>query len=82
MARRMKTNKPTNPWAAIDAMVKQDPEPMGPEWFTKEDFAARYGYTLQTANNMCRRMFCDGKLKRWIGTASYNRRKTAKYAAA
>lgn len=41
----MKTKTQSNPWAALDALMKADPEPMGPEWFTIGQFAVRYDLT-------------------------------------
>ena len=41
----MKTKTQHNPWAALDALMKTDPEPMGPEWFTIGQFAVRYDMT-------------------------------------
>jgi hypothetical protein len=40
-----KKSQLTNPWAAIDALMKTDPEPTSPEWFTIRQFAVRYGLT-------------------------------------
>lgn len=79
---RAKKSQAINPWAAIDAMVKQDPEPMGPEWFTVGDFAVRYRYSLPQSASRCKAMHLAGKLKRWIGVSANNRRKTTKYSAA
>jgi hypothetical protein len=79
---RAKKSQAINPWAAIDAMVKQDPEPMGPEWFTKDDFAARYGYSPGQAYRKCKAMYKSGVLKSWSGISATNRRLTTKYSAA
>lgn len=77
-----KKSQLTDPWAAIDALVKTDPEPTGPEWFTAAQFGERYGYDAATAHNKLDRLVKLGRLRSWKGLASANRRVTTKYRAA
>lgn len=79
---RAKKSQAINPWAALDAMLKQDPEPMGPEWFTLKDFMTRYGYSETPALRRCKAMCKSGVLKSWTGLSATNRRLTTKYAIA
>jgi len=73
----MKTKKQSNPWAALDAMMKSDPEPTGPEWFTVQQYTERYGGSVQHNTSKLNR---DTRLKRWKGTSGHNRRITVKYS--
>jgi hypothetical protein len=54
--------KPTNPWAAIDAIVKAAPEPTGPGWFSIEEYTERYGGN--PAHNMAK-LRKDPRFERW-----------------
>lgn len=74
----MKTTK-SNPWAAMDAIVNANPEPMGEEWFTAESVAARYNITFAAAQGRLTRMSAAGKLEAWKGMARENSRTTRKY---
>lgn len=56
-----------NPWASIDAIMKQESEPSREDgWFTLLDFCARYGHNKEgsSAGRMLRRLVGEGKLER------------------
>jgi hypothetical protein len=72
--------KPTDPWAALDAIVKYEAEPTGPEWFTVEQFAERYKISYASAGSKCQRMHRDGKLNLWKGLSTTSRRTINKYS--
>lgn len=74
----MKTTK-NNPWAAMDAIVNANPEPMGEEWFTVDQFAERYKLSRQGADGRLRRMMAGGILDRWSGMGTESRRVTTKW---
>lgn len=75
-----KTSKATdNPWAALDSIMKMDPEPVGHDWFTARDFAARYGLSECRAAAKLAAMHLAGSVKRWKGVGAVNRRLTTKY---
>lgn len=76
------TSKPTDPWAALDALVKREAEPTGPEWFTVEQFAERYRMSQKSARNKCCEMHKGGILKRWQGINPLNKRMMNKYCLA
>lgn len=76
------TSKPTDPWAAIDALVKQESEPVGPEWLTVEQFAARYNINKRQAALKCCKMLKQGQLKRWQGFSQATHRIINKYSPA
>lgn len=74
----MKTKTQHNPWAALDALMKTDPEPMGPEWFTIGQFAVRYDMTHAGAAVRLGKMERAGKVVSWKGRSSgssYTKRK-------
>ena len=62
-----KTSKPTDPWAALDAIMATEPEPMGEEWFTCAQFADRYKINPRTAHAKLADMARKGKLDKWVG---------------
>lgn len=75
-----KTSKPTDPWAALDALIKFVPEPTGPEWFTVAQFASRYSLSEGQARKRCCDMAKQGVLDHWLGgSAASNGRITNKY---
>lgn len=74
----MKTTK-SNPWAAMDAIVNANPEPMGEEWFTVEQFATRYQCTEASAFSRLSRLHAIGTVDRWAGIGTASRRKTTKW---
>lgn len=65
-----------SPWAKLDAIMKADPEPAGPEWFTVEQFTMRYGGSHGGNHAKLRR---DKRLERWKGTSADTRRTLTKY---
>ncbi len=78
---RQAATKPTdNPWAKLDALMTVEPEPMGGEWFTVEQFAQRYGMSLPGAGQKLTRLHATGKLKRWKGISRETHRQKCKYA--
>ncbi len=66
-----------SPWAELDAIMEAQAEPEGPEWFTVEQYASRYGLTNDAASGRLIRMEKAGKLEVWRGVI--NRRITRKY---
>ena len=76
------TSKATDPWAALDAIVKREQEPMGPEWFTAEQFAERYQRSYSGAQSKCYRMVKSGLLKQWKGICPTSKRIIVKYCLA
>jgi len=62
-----KTLRPTDPWAAMDALMACDPEPTGPGWFTVAEFADRYKICRRTAHQRLLEMGRKGLLEKWIG---------------
>jgi hypothetical protein len=69
----------TDPWAAMDALMAAEPEPMGPEWFTLQDFAARYNLSRSGAQSALGRLMRDGKVDNWTGVTRATRRVTNKF---
>ena len=63
----MKTKTQSNPWAALDALMKADPEPTGPEWFTIGQFAVRYDLTHGGAAYRLGRMERAKQVVKWKG---------------
>ena len=72
-------SKATDPWAAMDALMRTKPEPVGAEWFTAEQFGDRYGYSAAVAHNKLLAMFKSGKLDKWKGLSGTCRRITTKF---
>ncbi len=66
-----------NPWAAIDAIVRANPEPTGPEWFTTKDYVDRYGGSKCQAHA---KLSKDSRFKKWTGTCAATNRVTTKFA--
>ena len=77
-----KKSTPTDPWAALDALVKREEEPTGPEWFTVDQFAERYKTSNCRARVRCEQMYRKGHLKRWQGVSSSSKRMMNKYCLA
>ncbi len=74
------TSKPTeNPWASLDAIMAVEKEPTGPEWFTTEQFAERYGLSRRCGEDRLRKMLKEGKLDHWRGTSQQSRRTINKW---
>lgn len=63
----MKTKTQHNPWAALDALMKADPEPTGPEWFTIGQFAVRYDLTHCGAAGRLGKMERAKQVVKWKG---------------
>ena len=70
---------PANPWAALDAIMAKEQEPTGPEWFTQDDFEARYGFCCKTAWAKLKGMVKAGTLECWTGRVEALNRKGCKY---
>ena len=77
----MKTKPTDNPWAKLDALMKTEPEPMGAEWFTVGQFAARYGMSPEGSRARIHRMKAAKKLEHWKGVGGPHRRLLNKYRA-
>jgi hypothetical protein len=67
---------PGDPWAALDKLYNSNPEPTGPEWFTVQEYAERYGLSI---NGSASRLNNDKRLEKWIGMGGPNKRTLAKY---
>lgn len=74
-----KTSKPTDPWAALDAIMATEPEPMGAEWFTVLDFANRYKMGRSGAQSRCQKLCNAGLAETWAGVVSATGKFTRKY---
>jgi len=74
----MKTTK-QSPWSRLDAIMKADPEPTGPGWFTVEECAVRYDMSLSRARASLNAKHRAGVVKRWQGISKTNHRDTTKY---
>ena len=74
------TSKATDPWAALDAIVKREQEPVGPEWFTIDQFSERYQLSNKTSREKCCQLHKEGKLKRWTGFSPAYKRIIVKYS--
>jgi hypothetical protein len=68
--------KPTSPWEAIDAIMNQNPEPTGPEWFTISQYTKRYAMSRPGAEA---RLIRDPRFERWVGISREQKRKLVKY---
>ncbi len=66
---RQASSKPTkiDPWAAMDALMAKNPEPMGKEWMTTNEIAARYGISYRNAHANMMKQLTLGKVERWMG---------------
>lgn len=62
-----KTSKRTDPWAALDAIMKQDDEPVGDGWFSTQEFADRYNISYRNSFNRLEAMYRAGTVDRWRG---------------
>lgn len=62
-----KTSRPTDPWAAMDALMAYEPEPTGPEWFTVQEFVQRYKMVHRTGHARLLDMERRGTVEKWIG---------------
>jgi hypothetical protein len=74
----MKTTK-NNPWAAMDAIVNANPEPMGEEWFTADQYADRYGRTRDASFSRLAKWHKDGIVDRWSGLGETSRHTITKW---
>lgn len=71
-----KSKNTKDPWAAIDAIVLANKEPMGEEWFTIDQYRARYGGSREgTASKLNR----DLRFEKWRGFCKATQRITRKY---
>lgn len=73
----MKTPKINQPWSRIDAIMNACKEPQGPEWFTLEQFALRYGLSYGRARAEIKKL--RPKLKSWKGVLGETGRTTCKF---
>ena len=72
----------SDPWAALDALMKSEPEPTGPGWFTVDQCATRYGISIPGAQQRLNKMLSAGTVKRWKGVTASTRRVTTKWRLA
>jgi hypothetical protein len=63
----MKSSK-KNPWAAMDAMINANPEPMEEEWFTIAEYCKRYPCTADSARHKLIRLRENGLVEQWKGS--------------
>lgn len=63
-------------WAEMDKLYASNPEPMGAEWFTVEQFALRYGLSRSGAAH---RLRGDNRLESWVGHGGPKKRILRKY---
>lgn len=66
----------------MDALVAFEKEPTGPEWFTAEQYAARYRCASSTARLKLKELVGAGRLKEWRGVPAGGRVITRKYSPA
>lgn len=71
-----KTSSRIDPWAALDALMKTEPEPTGPEWFTVDQYTARYG---GSRGHNYQKLIRDRRLEQWKGTGASTKRVTLKF---
>lgn len=62
----MKT-KTIDPWSRMDAMMAEQAEPTGPEWFSTPDYATRYNQSLRNASLRLKALTKAGTLEEWKG---------------
>ena len=74
-----KTSNNTSPWAKMDAMFKQEPEPKGAEWFTPLEFSQRYDVAYGHAAHKLSNLASAGKLEKWFGIGGAHKKKIVKY---
>ena len=73
-----KSKHTKDPWAAMDEIMAQEAEPTSPEWFTVEQFAARYNMSRAAHKKL--KAFCSaGIAEQWKGLTKEGRRITTKY---
>lgn len=51
----------------MDKLVKVAQEPIGPEWFTRKQFMARYNMGKTAAYDRIQKMVESGLLEEWTG---------------
>lgn len=51
----------------MDKLVKVAQEPIGPEWFTRKQFMARYNMGKTAAYDRIQKMVDGGLLEEWTG---------------
>ena len=61
---KKETKKGGGPWAAMDAILAEKLKSPEEGWFTAEQFAKRYGYSLSGAMNKLRGFSLDGMVER------------------
>ena len=54
----------------MDKLVKVAQEPIGPEWFTRKQFMARYNMGKTAAYDRIQKMVESGLLEEWTGILS------------
>ena len=74
------TSKPTSShWEKLDKLIGYSVEPLGPEWFTTEQYAKRYDLGNAAAYRQCMDLMNDGVLECWFGISFAGRRKMRKW---
>lgn len=71
--------KPTSTkshWDELDEMLGLASEPMGPEWFTTEQFAEHRGSSIETARRFLKK---DKRIELWRGIIAVTGRNGYKY---
>jgi hypothetical protein len=72
-------SKPTDPWAALDALVAKESEPFGKEWFTIKQYSQRYNVGESGARRQILGFVNEGSVERWSGISASNGRRTLKF---
>lgn len=61
---KKETKKEDSPWAAMDRLIERDRVEPGHGWFTAEQFAEQYGYSMSGAWTKLRQMALDGLVEK------------------
>lgn len=77
-----RTSKATNPWAAIDDVIRGEFEPIGQEWRDIQQLKQAWGINRSNAMTRANKLVQEGKLKRWSGLSLRLKRRICKYAPA
>jgi len=77
-ARKLKPTKlmAIDPWGALDSLNREMQEPEGPEWFSVEEFAKRYGLSIEGARRRLRSLEDKGIVGSWRGLGKSRRVET------
>ena len=71
--------KQSDPWAALDAIMATEPEPMGPEWLTLWQLADRFNLSRPGAQHRAEKWLREGRISVWTGKLGQSKRIGNKY---